>query len=304
MFEPQKETEPTIAANSDGIDERQLEAVEAAGLAELRPRDQRDRAAADAVEQRDHLRHRGHLHLARRGDADDRADDDGRRRSGPSCPSPRAGTSRRSAIAMPTAAMRLPRTAVRGPVSPRQPVDEQAEADDVEDVDEVRVLQEGRERHARPRAGSSHRSFGGAGLLLNISSMRSVTRKPPTTLIVPKMIAITSSDLVERRRGPRCSPSTRRPPSTTIPWIALVPDISGVCSVFGTFEMTAKPTKPASTRIARLVTNMWSPSPSAPAHRGLGALVDDLAVARDARPGDDLVVEVELDRRCRPSSPS
>ena len=28
---------------------------------------------------------------------------------------------------------------------------------------------------------------------LNISSMRSVTRKPPTTLIVPKAIAITSS---------------------------------------------------------------------------------------------------------------
>ena len=29
------------------------------------------------------------------------------------------------------------------------------------------------------------------------------------------------------------------PPSTTMPWIALVPDISGVCSVFGTLEMTA-----------------------------------------------------------------
>ena len=49
-------------------------------------------------------------------------------------------------------------------------------------------------------------------------------------------------------------PSSSRPPRTTIPWIALVPDISGVCSVFGTFEITAKPTKPASTRIARLVT--------------------------------------------------
>ena len=28
------------------------------------------------------------------------------------------------------------------------------------------------------------------------------------------------------------------PPSTTIPCIAFVPDISGVCSVFGTFEIT------------------------------------------------------------------
>lgn len=35
-----------------------------------------------------------------------------------------------------------------------------------------------------------------------------------------------------------------------MPWMALVPDISGVCSVFGTFEMTAKPTNPARTRIA------------------------------------------------------
>ena len=27
-----------------------------------------------------------------------------------------------------------------------------------------------------------------------------------------------------------------------MPWMALVADISGVCSVFGTFEMTSKPT--------------------------------------------------------------
>ena len=46
------------------------------------------------------------------------------------------------------------------------------------------------------------------------------------------------------------------PPSTTMPWIALVPDISGVCSVLGTLEMAAKPTKPASTRIARLVSSI------------------------------------------------
>ena len=37
-----------------------------------------------------------------------------------------------------------------------------------------------------------------------------------------------------------------------MPWMALVPDISGVCSVLGTFEMTANPTNPDSTRIARL----------------------------------------------------
>ena len=56
------------------------------------------------------------------------------------------------------------------------------------------------ERHCRrPRAASTC-SF---GLLLNISSIRSVTRKPPTTLIVPKTIAIDEQQLVERSRRRR-----------------------------------------------------------------------------------------------------
>jgi hypothetical protein len=77
-------------------------------------------------------------------------------------------------------------------------------------------------------------------------------------LIVPKAMAMTSRSLSSVPR-PSTVPSTSRPPRSTIPWIALVPDISGVCSVFGTFEMTAKPTKPASTRMVRFVTSMWSP---------------------------------------------
>ena len=70
MFEPQNETEPMIAANSDR-DQRVERRVAARRerLAVLDQRDQRHRAAADAVEQRHHLRHRGHLHRARRGDA-------------------------------------------------------------------------------------------------------------------------------------------------------------------------------------------------------------------------------------------
>ena len=39
-----------------------------------------------------------------------------------------------------------------------------------------------------------------------------------------------------------------------MPWIALVADMSGVCSVFGTFEMTSKPTKAASTRMVSSVS--------------------------------------------------
>ena len=70
-------------------------------------------------------------------------------------------------------------------------------------------------------------------------------------LIVPKTIAITRMTLLKASLPAR--PISSRPPSSTIPWIALVPDISGVCSVFGTFEITTKPMNPASTRIARLV---------------------------------------------------
>src|SRR2546422_9831184 len=47
-------------------------------------------------------------------------------------------------------------------------------------------------------------------------------------------------------------PTIKRPPSRTIPWIALVPDISGVGSGLGTLEMTTKPMKPAQTRIGGL----------------------------------------------------
>ena len=80
-----------------------------------------------------------------------------------------------------------------------------------------------------------------------------------------------------------------------------MPDISGVCSVFGTLEITTKPMKPASTRIARLVVSVLArisaralPPPGPPAvDRGLRAGVDDLTVAHDAGALDDLVLEVE-----------
>ena len=39
-----------------------------------------------------------------------------------------------------------------------------------------------------------------------------------------------------------------------MPWMAFVPLISGVCSVFGTLLMTSKPTNAASTRIASSVS--------------------------------------------------
>ena len=41
-------------------------------------------------------------------------------------------------------------------------------------------------------------------------------------------------------------------PTRTMPWIAFVPDISGVCSIVGTFEITSKPTKIARTKMVQL----------------------------------------------------
>ena len=57
MFEPQNEIEPTIAANNVGISLFSGKYRRSEVMAVLDPRDDRHRAAADAVEQRDHLRH-------------------------------------------------------------------------------------------------------------------------------------------------------------------------------------------------------------------------------------------------------
>ena len=113
MFEPQNETEPMIAANRIGIS-----VLRARGrrprVPELDPRDQRHRAAADAVEQRHHLRHRGHLHAARRGDADRRADRHAEHDQAPVADAARRSSVAATAIAMPTAAIMLPRAPCAG----------------------------------------------------------------------------------------------------------------------------------------------------------------------------------------------
>ncbi len=46
----------------------------------------------------------------------------------------------------------------------------------------------------------------------------------------------------------------------TMPWIALVCDISGVCRVVGTFEITSKPTKTARTKIVISVIRLMATS--------------------------------------------
>ena len=72
-----------------------------------------------------------------------------------------------------------------------------------------------------------------------------------------------------------------------MPWIAFVPDISGVCSSVGTFEITSMPRKIASTRIVTSKTRSRSVAHAV-----------DLLLAGDACAARDLVRPVE--RRARP----
>ena len=67
-----------------------------------------------------------------------------------------------------------------------------------------------------------------------------------------------------------------------------VPDISGVCSIVGTFEMTSKPRKIASTRTVSSTTRLVVGHVPSSA-RGRAAC----GRARHAGAGRDLVVEVE-----------
>src|SRR5487761_1325722 len=84
-------------------------------------------------------------------------------------------------------------------------------------------------------------------------------------------------------------------PASTMPWIELAADISGVCRVAGTLPMTSMPTSSASTKMVRSVTR---------AVDIVGFLrsrvqqfrygwVHDLAVVRDEDPGLDLVCGVD-----------
>src|SRR5215210_6975743 len=86
----------------------------------------------------------------------------------------------------------------------------------------------------------------------------------------------------------------------TMPWMALVCDISGVWSVAGTFEMTEKPTNAASTKIVSSVTTLMRPTGTcwfrdlrrSSSSRPLSL---DLAVVRDAGAGHDFVIEVQIE---------
>src|SRR4029453_13714371 len=123
----------------------------------------------------------------------------------------------------------------------RQPLD----ADDEEDRrDEVRDVDPGLAQ--RPSSSRSGRRC------FKISGMRSVTRKPPTMLIVPNTTATNPSTCSSVESA---VPTISIAPTSTMPWIAFVPDINGVCSIVGTFEITSKPTKIASAKMVSSATS-------------------------------------------------
>src|SRR6516162_5289022 len=96
-------------------------------------------------------------------------------------------------------------------------------------------------------------------------------------------------------------------PTSTMPWIALVADISGVCSVAGTFPITSMPTSSARMKMVRSVSSAVDTGASfgwlwfgrlrpgrleQPGH----ALVHDRAVVRDHHAGLDVVAGIDGQR--------
>ena len=78
--------------------------------------------------------------------------------------------------------------------------------------------------------------------------MRSVTTKPPTTLSVARKTATVPSATCA---VPCASPMIVSAPTSTMPWMALEPDMSGVCRMLGTFDTTSMPTNAARTKMVR-----------------------------------------------------
>src|SRR6202012_3523057 len=89
-----------------------------------------------------------------------------------------------------------------------------------------------------------------------------------------------------------------RAPTSTMPWMELAADISGVCRVAGTLPMTSTPTSSASTKMVRSVTSAVDIGPSLARglQQGRGGLLDDLVVVGDDHAPLDLVIEVDHQR--------
>src|ERR1700745_3057234 len=84
-----------------------------------------------------------------------------------------------------------------------------------------------------------------------------------------------------------------------MPWMALVADISGVCSVAGTFPMTSMPTSSARMKMVRSVSRAVDTGVSLGffgGEQGGHALLYDPAVVRDHHARLDLVAGIDGQR--------
>src|SRR5690606_15795050 len=107
---------------------------------------------------------------------------------------------------------------------------------------DARHLLEPEDEHAgRGQVGDGDgRLHGTHSLLPNMRSIRSVTRKPPTTLTMASAMANAPSRLLTVASPVVAACSA---PTIVMPEMAFAPDISGVCRVDGTLLMTSNPTK-------------------------------------------------------------
>src|SRR4051812_34738941 len=84
-------------------------------------------------------------------------------------------------------------------------------------------------------------SLGRRSLRLNIASMRLVMMNPPTTLMVAVVTATVPRMVLTMLRP---APAATSEPTSEIPEIAFVADMSGVCSSGGARAETSIPPKP------------------------------------------------------------
>src|SRR4051794_37457042 len=126
--------------------------------------------------------------------------------------------------------------------------------------------------------------------------MRSVIRNPPTTLMVAAVTATKPSTRLSRLAF--SAPAMRIAPTTEMAEIALVSDISGVCSSGETRRTSSKPRNPASMKtnsadsskcIALISFRLHGRLPRQVAH----TRVHDLAAVRDQRLPCDLIRGVD-----------
>ena len=87
-------------------------------------------------------------------------------------------------------------------------------------------------------------------------SIRFVTQKPPTTFIAPKTTAVRPTTVVKVSLA---EASAMIAPTRTMPCMAFVALMSGVCSKFGTREINSNPRKAAMTKMATCASSSCMP---------------------------------------------